>query len=138
MEVSGEVLPGLQVGGGFNRTDVKDNNDDPLLTNIPRSSFKMFTSYRFSDDLEGLTVGGNVRWQGRTSQSDTSNLWPNNDSFVQGAVTTVDLMARYKLSDVTLALNINNVFDEKYYSGLSYSGRYGEPRSATLSAKYDF
>lgn len=138
IEVSGEVLPGLQVGGGFNRTDVKDNNDDPLLTNIPRSSFKMFTSYRFSDDLEGLTVGGNVRWQGRTSQSDTSNLWPNNDSFVQGAVTTVDLMARYKLSDVTLALNINNVFDEKYYSGLSYSGRYGETRSATLSAKYDF
>ena len=51
-------------------------------------------------------------------------------------------MAGYKLNDnLTATLNINNVFDKKYYSrvgGNSVFNFYGEPRSAQfrLSAKF--
>ena len=42
---------------------------------------------------------------------------------------------------VTAALNVNNLFDRRYYqslSGVSWNNRYGEPRSLmlTLSAQY--
>ena len=51
-------------------------------------------------------------------------------------------MAGYKINDnFTATLNVNNVFDQKYYSrvgGTSVFNFYGEPRSATfrLSAKF--
>ncbi len=36
-------------------------------------------------------------------------------------------------------LNVNNLFDEKYYSGIGGSvGYYGDPRNASLNLRYDF
>ena len=49
-------------------------------------------------------------------------------------------MASYKVSkDLKVQLNINNLFDKKYYEGIedNYMS-YGEPRSFTLGMKYSF
>ncbi|WP_122783354.1 TonB-dependent receptor, partial [Pseudomonas viridiflava] len=49
---------------------------------------------------------------------------------------TVDLLAHYKASDnVTVGLNLNNIFDEKYYerSFSNYWVAPGEPRNFTVS-----
>lgn len=36
-------------------------------------------------------------------------------------------------------LNVNNLFDEKYYSGIGGSvGYYGDLRNASLNLRYDF
>ncbi|MNP84925.1 Ferripyoverdine receptor precursor [compost metagenome] len=51
-------------------------------------------------------------------------------------------MARY---DITKALsatvNVNNVFDKKYFSSLDptfFTGYYGEPRNVMFSTRYAF
>ena len=60
----------------------------------------------------------------------------------QGGYSLVDLRMAYRLDKhVTAALNVNNLFDRRYYqspSGVSWNNRYGEPRSLmlTLSAQY--
>jgi len=57
-------------------------------------------------------------------------------SFELPAYHTVDLLAHYKATDnVTVGLNLNNLFDEKYYER-SYSNYWvnpGEPRNLTVS-----
>jgi outer membrane receptor for ferric coprogen and ferric-rhodotorulic acid len=54
----------------------------------------------------------------------------------------VDLRMAYRLDKhLTAALNVNNLFDRRYYqslSGTSWNNRYGEPRNVmlTLRAQY--
>ncbi|MOA66666.1 Ferripyoverdine receptor precursor [compost metagenome] len=53
----------------------------------------------------------------------------------------VGLLANYKVDEhLSFGVNVNNVFDEKYYDGLGTfnSGSYGEPRNATVNAKWAF
>jgi outer membrane receptor for ferric coprogen and ferric-rhodotorulic acid len=83
-----------------------------------------------------LSVGGGVQMQsGYSTVSGPVTLR-------QGGVTLVDLRAAYRVDrHVTVALNLNNVFDRGYYqslSGTSWNNRYGEPRNAmlTLRAQY--
>ncbi|MFA5632171.1 MAG: TonB-dependent siderophore receptor [Porticoccaceae bacterium] len=136
VEVAGEVMPGLQVGGGFSRAEPEDADGDALLTYVPTDTFKLFSRYQFGGDLTNLQVGGNLRWQNEAYIEDAG---PNGESFRQGSVALVDLMARYALTPaVSLGVNVNNLFDRTYYSGLSYAGVYGAPRNLSVTAKYSF
>ncbi|KAG1435295.1 hypothetical protein G6F55_014369 [Rhizopus delemar] len=58
----------------------------------------------------------------------------------QGGVTLVDLRAAYRVDrHVTVALNLNNVFDKKYYASTNvYSNYYGAPFSAMLGVNYKY
>ena len=58
----------------------------------------------------------------------------------QPAYATASLMVRYRFSQRLVAtLNVNNLFDKRYYSGMTGSmGHFGDPRNATLTARYDF
>jgi outer membrane receptor for ferric coprogen and ferric-rhodotorulic acid len=59
----------------------------------------------------------------------------------QDAYALVNLMARYALTDnVSLQANVDNLFDEAYYSQISYFSqyRYGAPRNYTLALRYGF
>ena len=49
-------------------------------------------------------------------------------------------MARYQVTDHFAAtMNVNNLFDEKYYAGMAGSyGHYGAPRNVMLDLRYDF
>ena len=50
-------------------------------------------------------------------------------------------MARYKINDhVNLALNVDNLFDEKYYRRVGFynGGYFGEPRRVTVSVRAAF
>lgn len=136
VEVNGELLPGWQIGGGFSRAAVEDTEGKRALTNIPTETFKLFSSYRLPGAWEKLTLGGNLRWQNNVYME---AVGPNGEDFTQGNVATVDLLAKYAVSaNLSVALNINNVFDKEYYSGLSYSGTYAEPRNLLLSGRYRF
>ena len=51
----------------------------------------------------------------------------------------VDLMAQYDFSkQLNVSLNLNNLFDKKYYSAIGSRGWYGTPRSATATLRYAF
>ncbi|QVM93734.1 TonB-dependent siderophore receptor [Pseudomonas entomophila] len=135
MEMAGEVLPGWQVSAGYTYAVAKDSDGKRLLTDVPRDTLKLFTSYRLQS-LPQLKVGGGVRWQGTEYYK---NAGPDGETFNQGAYSVVDLMAQYAFTPQTsVALNLNNVFDEKYYTAIGSRGWYGTPRSATATLVYAF
>jgi outer membrane receptor for ferric coprogen and ferric-rhodotorulic acid len=136
MEVAGELSPGWQIGGGFSRAEARDRDGARLLTEIPKDTVKLFSGYRLPGRLNAVTVGGNLRWQG---EAYLENTGPNGETFRQGSLVTVDLMAKYDVTEhLLLSLNIDNLFDEKYFSSVGNSSFYAEPRNALLSARYSF
>jgi outer membrane receptor for ferric coprogen and ferric-rhodotorulic acid len=60
----------------------------------------------------------------------------------QKAHALVGLMAKYDVNDrLSVALNVQNVFDRKYIAAMSgwwNSGMYGAPRNVQLTARYKF
>ncbi|WP_245480540.1 TonB-dependent receptor [Neorhizobium sp. NCHU2750] len=144
-EVGGEILPGWNVKTGYSLFSLKGPDGDELSTQIPRQTFNLFTTYRFqSGALEKLTVGGGVRWQSGIDYT----VWGADESgaFVQrkaeqDGYAVVNLMARYDFTEQTaLQLNVNNVFDEKYYSQINFynTRNYGDPRNFTVKLTHKF
>ncbi|MGY4495367.1 TonB-dependent siderophore receptor [Pseudomonas sp. TE3610] len=135
LEMAGELLPDWQVSASYTYAVAKDSDNERLLTEVPRDTFKLFTSYRLQS-LPQLKVGGGVRWQGGEYYK---NAGPNGETFSQGAYTIADLMAHYAITPKTsVGLNLNNVFDQHYYTAIGSRGWYGAPRSATATLVYAF
>lgn len=130
-EANGELAEGWQVAGGYTFTLSEDSDDQRIVTQIPRHSAKLFTTYRLPGALDRLTVGGGVNWQSKSGYTlETSR---------QDAYSVVNLLARYAIDDhLTASLNLNNAFDKTYYSSTSSYGTYGAPRNlmATLHYRY--
>ena len=100
-------------------------------------SLRLWNTYRLSGDWDKLTVGGGVSWNSGTSLYYPS---PYFSKATQDDYTIVSLMGRYQVTEKLAAtLNLNNLFDEKYYAGIGGSvGHYGDPRNASLNLRYDF
>jgi iron complex outermembrane receptor protein len=81
------------------------------LANVPTNAASLWGRYVIDRDW---TVGGGVFYQGERAGD-------IGDTFQLPAYARVDLMAAYALRsvgpDTTLQLNLNNVFDELYYTG---------------------
>lgn len=105
----------------------------------PRNTFSVWADYKMDTlGLKGLTLGGGLRYIGKTNLLDS-------DQDVPG-YTLADAMVKYdfsafdpKFEGTTLIINARNLFDKKYYTCAGATGcRYGEPLtvSATLSRKW--
>lgn len=62
-EISGEVLPGWNLFGGYTYRESHDKEGNRVETNQPMNLFKLATTYRLPGDWNKLTVGGNMTWQ---------------------------------------------------------------------------
>ncbi|MCQ4264149.1 TonB-dependent siderophore receptor [Stutzerimonas stutzeri] len=130
MEMAGEILPDWQVSASYTYAEIKDSDDKRMLTQVPRDTFKLFTTYRLQS-LQQLKVGGGVRWQGAEYYKGSG---PNGESFNQGAYSVVDLMAHYAFTpETSVSLNLNNALDEHYYTAIGSRGWYGTPRNVTAT-----
>lgn len=139
IDVSGEILPGWNLFGGLTHYTAKDALHAAVSTNQPRSLIRLFSTYRFNGALSGLTLGGGVNWQ--SSNYTLANGPKGQERVQQDAYALVGLMARYQFNQRTsLQVNVNNLFDKKYYSQIGYysHGAWGAPRSfmATLNHKF--
>ena len=136
LELSGEVLPGWNVYTGYSHTHTEDADGVRLTTQLPMDTLRFWNTWRLPGEWEKLTVGGGVNW------NSSSSLYFSryNSRVTQDDYFVASLMARYKFNEhVAATLNVNNLFDEKYYAGMAGSyGHYGAPRNATLSLRYDF
>lgn len=117
----------------------RDGQGEPIQTNQPRSLIRLFTTYRLPGAWSRLTVGGGVNWQSRVHQIARG---PNGDEPVgQAGYTITNLMARYAVNDrLTAQLNVDNLFDRKYYSqiGQYNQGAWGAGRGAMLALRYQY
>ena len=102
-------------------------------TNMPRHLFKLATSYQLPGALHRWKVGGSVH-----VQDSISSTW----NVRQGGYALVGLHAAYALSrQLDLSLNVNNLFDRSYYSGIGADNGpnfFGDPRNVMLTARYRF
>lgn len=148
-EVQGAITPSWQVAAGYTvaiaryRKDATASNVGALFdTDTPRHLFKLSTMYRLPGDLQHWRIGGSVYRQGFIYNKGTTSGVPFN--ITQNAYAVADLVVGWQATQkLDLRLNINNVFDKKYYNALSGSvgfpsNVYGEPRNVMLSARYQF
>ncbi|TFY93783.1 TonB-dependent siderophore receptor [Pseudomonas nabeulensis] len=150
LEINGALTPNWQIGAGYTFAQAKyekdaDKNKEGTLfdTDVPRHMFKANTTYHLQGDLNKLRIGANVY-----SQSSTYNKGSNvfgNYHIEQEAYALFGLMAGYQVTkNLDTQLNINNVFDKKYYQGIASNSTwspydvYGDPRNFTVTAKYTF
>ncbi|OBV36737.1 TonB-dependent siderophore receptor [Janthinobacterium psychrotolerans] len=143
LEVAGEILPGWQLTGGYTNTRTKylvdatrANVGQPLRSIDPRQQLRLFTSYRASGALQGLSFGGGVAVQ------DDSYVRSGALTARQGGYAIFNAMAGYELSNgYSVQVNVNNLTDKVYYkkygaTGLSYY--YGDPRNVVVSLRAQF
>ena len=131
LEVNGELAPGWQFSGGYTYNVSEDTEGSRIITQTPRHSAKAFTTYRLHGALDKLTLGGGLSWQSKTSY--------DLHTYTQDPYTLVSLMARYDISEnLSASVNLNNLFDEKYFTSTSNYGTYGAPRNLMTGLKYSF
>ncbi|WP_082056749.1 TonB-dependent siderophore receptor [Pseudomonas sp. 10-1B] len=132
LELNGELAEGWQAFAGYAYSVSTDSDDNRIVTNNPRHSAKTFTTYRLPGILDNkLTIGGGVNWQSKTGQ--------DLHTFTQGSYAVTNLMARYDITqNLSASLNLNNVFDRKYFSYVDSWGVYGAPRNFMTSVQYKF
>ncbi|WP_328825555.1 TonB-dependent siderophore receptor [Pseudomonas sp. S37] len=136
LEVAGEILPGWNAQLGYSHTRTEDADGNRLTSQLPMDTFRFWTTYRLPGEWDKLTLGAGVDWN-----SSSSLYFSRYQSRInQADYTVASLMARYQVNDhLSAAVNVDNLFDEKYYSGMGGSyGHYGTPRNANLSVRYDF
>ncbi|WP_417549347.1 TonB-dependent siderophore receptor [Methylophaga sp.] len=97
---------------------------------VPRHMASLWTDYKFTETVPGLGIGAGVRYYGRSF-----NLA---NTYEVSGFTVVDAVVNYSLTpEWSLALNINNLFDEEYAT-CSYACFYGVERSAVATATYNW
>jgi len=137
LEVSGEITPGWNVQAGYSHARTEDADGQRLSTQLPMDTVRLWTTYRLTGNWERLTLGGGVNWDSSKSLTfaDLNNAKAKDDDYAVASV-----MARYQVTDHFAAtMNVNNLFDEKYYAGMAGSyGHYGAPRNVMLDLRYDF
>lgn len=103
----------------------------PIL--MPTRTASVWLDYLFAgEELRGLSVGGGVRYVGKR-WNDAAN------TSSEPGYTLADLALRYDTGPWRFAVNVNNLFDRRYYSGVSYGSYFrGSERTVLLTARYRF
>lgn len=140
VEVSGKITPEWQTSVGYTQFNAEDKDGKTINSGYPDRLFKLFTTYDMSSVVNGLTVGAGVNWSDERYSTLTNPASERPEKYTQDAVTLVDLMARYQMTDdVSLQLNVENLFDEKYIDSVSFSQvYYGKPLTVSGKLTYRF
>ncbi|MDT0629275.1 TonB-dependent siderophore receptor [Alteromonas sp. W364] len=141
-DIAGEVLTGLNLSLGI--TDFSVSGEQTVADFTPSTMVKAAALYEPSE-LNGLSLGLNVRWQSSISrlQGTVADGFSNAGADIvteQDAYAIADLLVKYQVNDaVSLNFNVFNISDEKYLTSLYWAqSYYGSPRSFSASVSWLF
>lgn len=140
LELIGRVNDSWNLSAGYAQFTAQDRNGVDINANHPRKKLNLFSTYEFTDALAGLTLGGGLSWESE-SYSDVIPLLlsPQTYQVKQDSFVLANLMARYDINkQLSVQLNVHNLFDETYYNGLTQQYNYGAPRNFSLGVNYAF
>ena len=140
LEVSGEPARGWRMGASYTHYTARSATGTPFNTTHPRSLVKLTAMHSFDGALQGLSLGGSLRWQSRIWQSVTDPL-RQSVQVGQGSYMVLNLAAHYRIDATwSASVQLNNLLDRKYYSQIGFynQGWWGEPRNLAVSLKADF
>nr|WP_262269197.1 TonB-dependent siderophore receptor [Microvirga sp. HBU65207] len=138
LEAQANITSGLKAIAAFTAYDIEITEDtNPLLIGnrpnvVPEILASGWLDYTVQDgSFKGLGFGAGVRYVG-FSYADNEN------TLKVPAATVFDAAIRYTRDNFTVALNVNNLFDNEYVSSCDtqYTCNYGAGRVATLKASY--
>jgi len=119
MQVSGQMTPALRVIGAYAYTSARITKDNrPAfqggeLANVPRHNLGLMGVYTFQG---GVSTGAALTYRSARHTSDAGSL-------KIPAYTTVDVFARWSvMKNLSLSLNLNNIFDRWYLANGSGRG----------------
>ena len=141
LEVVGKITPQWDVSAGWSDYRAKDADGAHVLAHQPRRVFNFATRYDFTGTLDGLSVGGAVKWESRPPVTAVNPGTNVEERIGQPAYAIANIMARYDVTEtLSLQVNVDNLFDKRFFSGnVWFPGFvYGEPRNARLTLKYRF
>lgn len=140
-EMQGQALPGWDISAGWSHFKATDADGIDVQAHQPRKVFRMATKYQFGGALDGFSLGGSARWESRPPQTAANPATGETEKVGQKAYWLVNLMGAYDINDrLSLQINVNNVFDKRYYNTNSWFGGYiyGEPRNVRATLSYGF
>lgn len=141
IEINGKPASGLDLSAGYTRLATKyltDRNSQGQVFSFrsPTHQLKLWANYSFpaASTLAGLDLGAGV-----IAQSETQGTRGSAAKIADASYAVVNGRIGYRL-DKTYSLNlqINNIFDRKYYASVGMNNTYnffGEPRSFMLTLK---
>lgn len=149
LEASGELAPGWQLYAGYTFNHNKDRQGDQRYAkNTPAHLFKLWSTYRLPGQYNKWMVGGGVAVQSKSSVSgqewvQSGGEWSQAGYTTrQGGYTVANALVQYDISkSMSATLNVNNLFDKRYYSGLGSNSKnnyYGTPRNVMLTMRATF
>lgn len=133
VDISGEILPGWNIIGGYAYTDARITEDnDPTIEgnqrfSAPEHSFNLWTTYRIQDgDLQGLGFGLGFFY--------TGERWADNANTVElPSFFRTDAAIFYEREQFRAALNFRNIFDVE-----NYTSDYGSSTFVNRGAPFTF
>ncbi len=137
-EISGEISAQFQVSAGYTYNTTKylddiDHEGGIFSTWTPKHMLKLWADYTLPGVLNSFSLGGGVNAQSHTLSYDRRFELPG--------LAIWNARIGYRLNDtVAFAVNVNNVFDKKYYipsyNAVSANNYYGDPRNVMFTVKY--
>lgn len=139
VELTGQLLPTWDISAGYTYTQTKyvadpKNKGLAFAPNTPRHSFKLWSRHTFTQEpLQIWTVGYGIIASSGVYAEEGAIRWS------QGGYVITSALIGYKVNrNIDLALNMNNIFDRKYYArvdGWTRQSYYGEPANVMLTLR---
>lgn len=129
-EADGEINDNWAVNFGIANFEAKDANGTKVNTTNSRTTSNLFVKYKVNQWSAGLGLNYKSKYYTGSGSS----------RIEQDAYVLASAMLGYQVDkNIKLQLNIDNIFDEKYYEGIGENSmNWGTPRNATLSVRYNF
>lgn len=136
IDITGSILPNWQVLTNYAFTDafLTEKSEKYRKENTPRHNFNLWSRYDIKEGaLRNFGIGLGVKY------SSEKMAWLDR-SLIVPSYTVADISLYYRLKGIQLALNVNNIFNKKYWLGAyNYTRLFpAAPRNVMLNVKYTF
>ncbi|MFV7790920.1 TonB-dependent siderophore receptor [Aliarcobacter lanthieri] len=130
-EMDGEITDNWNLSFGIANFEAKDAQDEKFNTTSSRTTANLFTKYKINKDL---SIGGGLNYKSKFYTGSGATQITQDEYIIANAMASYDIT-----KDLKLQLNINNLFDKKYYENVGTNRMvYGEPRSFAVNMRYSF
>ena len=135
------MAEGLELYAAYTLNLIKYLDEEPATTaanitgttDTPKHILRTWANFRLPGEFRQLSVGGGVNAQSRAAGYGYYGR-------EQGGYAVWNARLAYDFDEhLTAALNLNNVFDRRYYKAIDYDHNfYGDPRNVLMSLDYRF
>ncbi len=144
LDLQGNIIPGLDLTAGYTFTMAKylpySGTGDVskvagnTVAMAPKNMVNVWANYEFQEGFaRNLSLGAGMNYMSDTYANSAN-------TYVLPAYTVADAAIGYRIDRVSLRLNVNNVFNERYFSNVIITNQFypGATHNYLVTLKYSF